>query len=240
MNLSAFPSISGGAVHSDSTSPLAALGAIACDSRGRLYRYVMAGVAPLVPGNILQSPAQIGAHVGLVPTAVQGVNSRQIVATLGAAAAAENLYAEGLATIDTDPGGGYSYGISGHAAVLSGGIIALVLRADDPIQVATSTASRVTLTPHPCRGVIQSPAAQTGAAIGVAVYPIGANKYGWAGCLGDFPVLIEGTPAVGVALSVPGTVPGAAAINSGTLAIIGRSLVTGVGGKIFPVAVNLL
>lgn len=240
MNLSAFPSISGGAVHTDSPTPLAALGAIACDSRGRLYRYVMAGVAALVPGNVLQSPAQVGAHVGLVPTAVQGVGSKQIVVTLGAAAAAENLYAEGLATIDTTPGEGYGYGIAGHAAVLSGGIATINLRSDDPIQFALAAGSRVTLTPHPCRGVVQSPAAQTGAAIGVAVYPIGASKYGWAGCLGDFPVLIEGTPAVGVALSVPGTVPGAAAINSGTLAIIGRSLVTGVTGKIFPVAVNLL
>ena len=240
MNLTGFPTVSSGQVQSDSASALAGLGSIAVDSRGRFYRYVMAGAAPLVPGNVLQSPAQVALHAQLVPTVVQGVGSKTIVATLGAAAAAENAYAEGLATIDTTPGEGYGYGISGHLAVLSGGVITINLRADDPLQAALTTASRVTLTPHPCRGVIQSPAAATGAAVGVAVYPIGAGKFGWAGVLGDFPMLLEGTPAVGASLSVPGTVPGAAVINSGTLPIIGRALVTGVTGKIFPVAVNLL
>lgn len=240
MNLTGFPSISGGAIHSDSATPLAALGSLNVDSRGRLYRYVMAGAAALVPGNVLQSPPQVAAHGQLTPTVPQLVGSKQIVVTLGAVLASENQYAEGLATIDTDPGSGYGYTISGHAAVASLGVATINLRADDAIQVALSAASRVTLTPNPCRGVIQSPVAQTGAAIGVAVYPIGANKYGWVGCVGDFPVLIEGTPAVGVALSVPGTVPGAAVINSGTLQAIGRLLVTGVAGKVFPAAINLL
>jgi hypothetical protein len=241
MNLSGFPTISGGAVNSDSTTPLAALGSIHADSRGRLYRYVLAGVAPLVPGNLLQSPAQVAVHGQLTPTAAVAVGAKQIIVTLGAAAAAENLYAEGLASIDTTPGEGYSYGISGHAAVLSGGIATINLRSDDAVQVALTTASRVTLTPHPCRGVIQTPVTTlTGAVVGVAVYPIAAGRYGWVGVNGDFPTLIDGTPAVGMALSAPGAAPGAAAINSSTLLIVGRALVTGVTGKIQPVSLNLL
>lgn len=241
MNLSGFPVISGGAVASDSTTAQAALGSIGVDSRGRLYRYVLAGVADLVVGNVIQSPAQVAVHGQLTPTVAQGVGSKQIVVTLGAAALAENAYAEGLATIDTSPGGGYSYGISGHAAVLSGGVATINLRSDDAVQVALTTVSRVTLTPHPCRGVIQTPVTTlTGSPVGVAVYPVVAGRYGWVGCLGDFGVLIDGTPAVGMALSAPGAAPGAAAINSSTLAIIGRALTTGVTGKIQPVHVNLL
>jgi hypothetical protein len=212
---------------------------IGMDSRGRLYRYVMAGAAPLVQGQGLQSPAEVTAHQQLVPTGAVGVGGRQLVATLGAVAAAENQYAEGLAVIDTTPGEGWAYGISGHAAVLSAGVITLNLRGDDVLQAAISTASRITLYPHYCRGVIQAPAALTGAPVGVAVYPIGANRYGWVGVLGDFPVLIAGTPAVGQALSVTGTA-GAFVINSTTLPIVGNALVTGVAGKYQPAKVNLL
>jgi len=43
-----------------------------------------------------------------------------------------------------------------------------------------------------------------------------------------------------MALSAPGAAPGAAAINSSTLTMIGRALVTGVTGKIFPAQINLL
>jgi hypothetical protein len=240
MNLSGFPTVSGGSVQSDSTTPMAALGSLHADSRGRMYRYVMAGAQPLVVGNVVQAPPQIAVHGSLTPTIAQAVGSKQIIVTLGAAAAAENYYAEGLATIDTTPGEGYSYSISGHAAVLSAGVATINLRSDDAIQVALTTASRVSLTPHYCRGVIQSPAVPTGVAVGVAVYPIGAGKYGWVGVEGDFPVLIEGAPVVGQLLSVPGTVPGAATVNSTTLGIIGRALVTGVAGKIQPALINLL
>jgi len=240
MNLTGFPISGGGPVNSDSATPLAALGSLQTDSRGRLYKYVMAGALPLVPGNVVQAPAQVAVHGQLTPTAVQGVGSKVIVVTLGAAALAENAYSEGLASIDTDPGGGYSYGISGHAAVVSGGVATINLRSDDAIQVAITGTSRVTLTPHPCRGVIQSPATLTGAPVGVAVFPIGAGKFGWVGVEGDFPTLIEGAPVVGQLLSVPGTVPGAATVNSTTLAIIGRTLVTGVTGKIQPAHINLL
>jgi hypothetical protein len=240
MNLSGVALVSGGQVNNDSATALTAVGSLGADSRGRFYRYVQAGVADLVVGNVLQTAAQVAAHAQLIPTVAQGVGSKQIVVTLGAAALAENAYCDGLATIDTSPGGGYSYGISGHAAVLSGGIATITLRNDDPIQVAISTVSRVTLTPHGCRGVIQSPAAQTGSAIGVAVYPIRAGYFGWVGCLGDFPTLIEGTPGVGLGLAVPGTVPGAAVVTAATLNLIGRSRVTGVTGKIFPAQINLL
>lgn len=242
MNLTGFPSISGGQVNSDSATALSSLGSINVDSRGRLYRYVLAGAQPLVVGNVVQAPAQVAVHGQLTPTVGQGVGSKVIVVTLGAAALAENAYSEGLATIDTDAAGaaGFGYTISGHAAVLSGGVATINLRDDDKIQVAITTASRVTLTPHECRGVIQQPAAATGGAVGVAVYPIAAGRYGWVGIVGDFPTLIEGAPVVGQLLSVPGTVPGAATVNSTTLGIIGRALVTGVTGKIQPAHINLL
>jgi hypothetical protein len=240
MNLTGIPQISGGQVYSDSATAVAAVGSLGFDSRGRIYKYAMAGAAPLVAGNVLQTAAAVGAHSQLVPTVVQPVGSKQIIVTLGAAAAADSQYADGLAVIDTTPGEGFNYGISGHAAVLSGGVATLNLRSDDAIQVALATTSRVTLIAHPLRGVIQQPAVSTGAPVGVAVFPIGANRFGWVGVCGDFPVLLDGTPAVGMAISAPGTNPGAAAINSTTLAVIGRALITGVAGKIFPCAINLL
>lgn len=239
MNLTGFADVHGAPLTSDQATPLCALGMLGMDSRGRLYRYVMAGVAPLVQGQALQTPAEITAHQELVPTVAQPIGARQLVLTLGAVAASENQYAEGVACVTTTPGEGWAYGISGHAAVLSAGVITLNLRPDDLLQAAIATTSRVTLYPHSCRGVIQAPAALTGAPVGVAVYPIGAGRYGWVGVCGEFPCLIAGTPGVGQAVSITGTA-GAAAINSTTLPIIGNAVVTGVAGKYQPVHVNCL
>ena len=75
MNLTGFPSISGGQVNSDSATALSSLGSINVDSRGRLYRYVLAGAQPLVVGNVVQAPAQVAVHGQLTPTVGQGVGS---------------------------------------------------------------------------------------------------------------------------------------------------------------------
>ncbi len=203
------------------------------DGFGTYYKYAQAGASPLVAGNVLQASAQVTAHQQLTPVAA-AIGDTVIVATLGAAAAAENLYAGGKAIIDTTPGLGQEILIEGHAAVLSSGVI--TLRLGQPLRVALTTSSRVTLVANPYKGVIQSPVTTlTGAVVGVAVHPIAANEWGWVGTGGVLSTLIQGTPAVGQSVSAPASAAGAAAINSGTLQILGTIMVTGVDGKVFPV-----
>jgi hypothetical protein len=208
---------------------------------GRVFRYCKAGASALVVGNVIQASAQDTAHQQLTPVAA-AAGAVQIVAALGASAAAANLYAEGWAIIDTTPGLGYAYPISGHAAVLSSGNITLNLDADSPIQVALTTSSRVSLQRNPYAGVIQSPVTTlTGAVVGVAIYPIAANEFGWIQTHGPAAVLVAGTPGVGLAVVVPATAAGAVVIDGAAAAtkVIGSMMVTGVDGKVQAVFIDI-
>ncbi len=218
-----------------------ALGTQAYDKIGRRYRYCKAGASALVRGNVIQASAQNTAHQQLTPVAA-AIGAVEIVAALGASAAAENLYAEGIAIIDTTPGLGQQPLISGHAAVESSGNITLKLFKEDALLVALTTDSRVSLQRNPYAGVIQSPVTTlTGAVVGVAVHPIAAGEFGWIGVEGVFGVLVAGTPGVGLAVVVPATAAGAVVIDGAASAtqVVGSMMVTGVDGKVQAVYVNL-
>lgn len=226
---------------SSSATPEAPLGARFTTSDGRVFRYCKAGAAALVVGNVIQAPAQDTAHQQLTPAAA-AAGATTLVATLGASAAAANLYAEGWAIIDTTPGLGYAYPISGHAAVLSSGVITLALKRDSPVQVALTTDSRISLQRNPYNGVIQSPVTTlTGAVVGVAIYPIAATEYGWIQTHGPAAVLVAGTPGVGLAVVVPATAAGAVVIDGAAAAtkVVGSMMVTGVDGKVQAVLLNI-
>jgi hypothetical protein len=226
---------------SSSATPEAPIGARFETSDGCAYRYCLAGASNLVVGNVIQAPAQDTAHQQLTPVAA-AAGATQIVAALGASAAAANLYAGGWAIVDTTPGLGYKYPISGHAAVLSSGNITLNIDRASGIEVALTTSSRVSLQRNPYAGVIQSPVTTlTGAVVGVAIYPITAAQYGWVQTHGPGAVLIAGTPGVGLAVVVPGTAAGAVVIDGAASAtkVVGSMMVTGVDGKVQAVLLNI-
>lgn len=240
-NFTADPQIAARNLFSSSATQEHRLGERFVTSDGRVFRYCQAGAADLVVGNVIQASAQVTAHQQLTPVAA-AAGAVQIVAALGAAAAAANLYAEGWAIIDTTPGLGYAYPISGHAAVLSSGNITLNLDADSPVQVALTTSSRVSLQANPYKNVIQSPVTTlTGAVVGVAVYPIAATQYGWIQTHGPAAVLVAGTPGVGLAVVVPATAAGAVVVDGAAAAtkVIGSMMVTGVDGKVQAVFIDI-
>jgi len=239
MNLTGRLQVTNGQVLNDSTTQMYALGTAAQDRFGRVYRYVQAGASALVVGNVIQSAAQVANHLncGVAATAI---GATAVTVTPGATAGAANLYAEGIAVISTTPGLGYSYGISGHAAITASTAFTLNLVAEDGVQVALTTSSKLDLQINPYKNVIQAPVTTlTGAVVGVAVYPIAAASYGWIQTWGMGGVLIDGTPAVGQSVSSPAAVAGGAAINSGTLQIIGSMLCTGVDTKVKPVFITI-
>lgn len=209
-----------------------ALGARGYTSDGRRFRYVQAGAADLVAGNVIQAPAQITNHQDMTPAAA-AIGATSITVTPGATAGAANLYAGGLAIISTTPGLGQTALVSGHSAISASTAFTFTIDPADALNVALTTSSRVDLQVNPYKNVIQAPITTlTGAVVGVATYAIPATYYGWIQTWGPAGVLIYGTPAVGVSVSVPSGAAGAAAVNSGTLEIIGTMMVTGVDGKV--------
>jgi hypothetical protein len=237
MNLTGDPVLAGQQIFSSSATQLHALGARMVTTDGRVFRYAQAGASALVVGNCLQAPAQITNHQQLTPSAA-ALGATSISVTFGATAAAANLYAGGWAIIDTTPGLGYAYPIKSHPAAAGSDVV--ILQLENPIQVALTTSSRVSLQINPYKNVIQTPVTTlTGAVVGVCTYPIAAAEYGWIQRSGAAGVLIQGTPAVGHSLSCPASAAGAAAINSTTLPIIGSTMVTGVDGKVQAVMLTL-
>jgi len=240
-NLTSDPVASAGQLWSSSATQEHQLGSRFVTRDGRAFRYCKAGAADLVVGNVIQAPAQITNHQQLTPAAA-AIGDRAITVTLGATLASANQYAEGWAIIDTTPGEGYAYPISGHLAAAQSAAVVLNLPADSPIQVALTTSSRVSLQRNPYAGVIQSPVTTlTGAVVGVAVYPIVANQFGWIQTHGPAAVLVAGTPGVGLAVVVPATAAGAVVIDGAATAtkVVGSMMATGVDGKIQAVLINI-
>lgn len=224
------------------TKQLHPLGSIAMSKDGRVFRYCSVGATDLVVGSIYQSAAPIANHLALT-AAIQaigdGISSKPIVVTPGATAGAANLYAEGTLMIDTTPGNGYSYRISGHPAIVASTAFNLTLDADETIQVALTASSRYGLHHNPYKTVIVAATTVTACAVGGAVNIITGNgtaeNYGWLQTRGPFAALINGTPGVGIGVVTSATTAGAvdvaavaAEIN---VRIIGRMMQVGVSTK---------
>lgn len=203
-----------------SATPVHAVGTRAVSDDGRVFRYVKAGAADLVAGNVLQGPATLPNHLANTPPVV-AVGARSFTYTPGNTAAAAQYYAGGILQVDTDPGKGYSYSIDNHLAITAS--TAFTLNLKDPIQVALTATSRVGLLPNKYNGVIQFPVTTaTGSAVGVATYIITAAQYGWVQTWGLCSVLISGTPAMGAMVMTPSAVAGSAIIMTTTNLIVAQ------------------
>lgn len=235
MNLTPRVQVSGPDTLHWQTDFLHALGTIGEGLNGDQYRYVKAGAADLVAGNVLQSPAIVTTHLAMTPSAA-AIGALQIVATLGATLATVNQYAEGYVQVDTTPGNGYTYRVIGHAAVVLSGVITLNLDPAEAVQVALTSSSRVGLIQNKYSGVLQFPVTTaTGTVAGVATTPIPAGKYGWVKTKGLASVLIAGTPALGAMVMTPSSAAGSAVILTTTnlvvAQLVGRMAQIGVDGK---------
>lgn len=202
------------------------LGVRAVTGDGREFRYVQAGATTLVVGKLQATAAQVVNHHRLATTGAS-VGATSLTVTLGGTAATLNQYLGGWAIVETDSGGtpGYQYQIAGNPAQsTTTGTLTLTL--NDPVQIAISSSATITLIPNPYSGVIVSPAAASGAPIGVAIYPVTASYYGWVQIKGAATILSDGAITVGVAVVKSGSVAGAVAALSSTLAPVGVALET--------------
>ena len=219
---------------SATTGILLPLGTAVETKHGRRYRWCKAGTSDLVAGNCIQASAIIANHLARTPPAV-AVGATSFSFTPGATGGAANLYAEGYLQVDTTSGteAGYTYGVSGHAAITSSVAFTLNLNPDDPIQIALTSSSRVGLVANPYRDVIQYPASTaTGALVGVATYIITAAFNGWIQTFGPCSVLQSDTTAVGLSVGCPaGTAGACVAYAAATTSLLGTLMQTAVSGK---------
>jgi hypothetical protein len=227
-------------LYESSTTQVHRLGERIETTDGRVFRYAKAGASALVAGNVIQSSAQVTTHKVMTPSAA-AIGATSVSATLGATnAVTENQYADGYLIVCTTPGNGYAYRISSHPAAAASA--ACVFTLAEPLNVALTTSSRVSLQANAFKGVIQSPVTTlTGSVVGVAVVAAAANEFCWLQTRGVAPVLTAGTPGVGLAVVVPATAAGAVVIDGAASAtqVIGSMMETGVDGLNCAVFLNL-
>lgn len=206
---------------------------------GRSFRYGQAGAVAAAPGKLYQAPAETTAHEILsVAAAAIGTN---VVTTTSTVTVTANQYAFGYLGIAVTPDSGRLYPIQSHPAATAG---TLAITLNSPLDVALTTASKVSLIMNPWYGLIVNPTTATSAPVGVAVVNLPTNYYGWFQTGGVANVLADGSTTVGIAVvastSVAGAVKGQVAGGSSvTAANIGIAYQTGTDTDYCPVYLQL-
>jgi hypothetical protein len=170
---------------------------------GRAFRYVLAGAANLVAGEVMQSPAVLTGCLAIAVNTTSGValGATVVSATCGTTVPA-GFYNDGYIVIASGAGQGLMYQVKSHAAVSTGATGAFTLYDDDGLAVAITTTSTVSLIANKYNGVIQLPATTaTSVCVGVACYAIQATQYGWIQTWGPCACKGSDTAAVGISMN---------------------------------------
>ena len=201
---------------------------------GRKYRYVENGGTALEEGKVVTSEAPAGNHDEDLAVATTAAGASSITVTLGATAAAKNLYAEGylffnLPTLST-AGSRVFYKIRSHPAAASAGTLALTIDEDDRTVIAVTNGTETAgLIKNPYKDVVVAPAAIVGRYVGVSPCQIAANYFGWVQVAGLAVASMDGTPAMGTNVGSSGNHAGSMiAVGADVTSAIGR--VHGVAG----------
>lgn len=162
----------------------------------RIYHYAKAGATALVACKMNEGEAPVAEHLKCAVAEVAAAGATRVKLTLGAVAAAQNIYAEGYLNIDNAGGGYPAIKIKSHAtiALSTSGYFDLF----DPLPVALTASMFGTLTKNPWKDVVVAPANAAQAQIPVGVNPVAVTGayYFWCQTWGPASCLLSGTPPV--------------------------------------------
>ncbi len=222
------------------------VGSVFETSDGREFVLVQNAGTALAQGKTVQGPAAISNHQGLT-TSTQVVGDKTVTVTAGGTLITANQYAGGYVVFSEGTGLGQTLKIKSHPAATSSGTCVLTL--EDPIQVATATASTKSfLVKNPygsgngtdvrTEGVIICPTTITGQVLGVSTYPIAAStstvpSYGFIQKRGMAGVLNRAGTTIGlnVGTSSSTTAGACETYAAATNIMIGHAVTAGVDAK---------
>lgn len=190
---------------------------------GRVYRYAVAGATALLPGKATVPAATVTNSINQTGTA-NAVGAQTITFTVGATAIVADAFSGGFLAVNATATTGVNvYRIKNNTAVASaGGSITVTLAVDEPLTVATTTASKFTLYPGPFKNTVIQTAAASGAVnpAGVPNIAVTAGAGYWSQVGGYCAVLSDGIIAKGVGAIASGSVDGALVTEAtGTLIV---------------------
>lgn len=186
----------------ESSTKLESIGSLGVSSDGRIFRYAQAGASALVSGNLTVAPVPAANHNNKAVDAAVAVGDKKVViASIGATAITADQYADGYLVVQDNAGEGFAYAISGHTAY-DASASDVVIHLKDPVEVALTTASEVSLENSPWDGVVIAVVDQLDLPTGIARKALTAAYYGWVQTGGISPVWADETYAVGVDLTI--------------------------------------
>lgn len=206
-SLTGLPALYGADVYESSSLKKFELGALGFAYGGnKAFRYGRNNASTAsVAGNVQTSAAIVANHANIAVAEASAVNDLTVKVTLGATAATKDLYAEGEMCVNDADGEGISYRIRGNAAIAlsTAGYIYL----EEPVQVALTTSSEVTLYQNPWDRFVIG-ADQSLQTVGVANKIIAVDYYAWLQTRGLCSVLADETIAVGKAVVIGSSLDG--------------------------------
>jgi len=238
--IAGIPQISSVNFYSTETNASTSLGAFAVDQVGRGYRYAQAGATDLVAGDLQQAGAEDTQFNELAVPAALTAGTTAIVVTNGTTTIAAGDFNDGILTVSVTPGIGQTFRILSHTTGASGA--AITFNIEDPLTVALTTSSKVTVRKSPFRSVIIQPTTHTGPAVGIANTAVTAAKYCWVQSKGIGAALTDATvvAATTMGLSPSVTTAGCVTKHVNQDQYIGRSLVAvNVSAKVYPVYLQM-
>ena len=202
--------VSNQSIYTVTTSPRQRIGEGGYLPDGRVFYYTMNTTAAALTIGELQVQADIAAnHQNLATATTSLAVGSQVVTdvTLGATAAAVDIYQEGYLHVASDGGAGQMFQIREHAAIASAGTGDFQIYG--AVAVASDASTTVSLTKNLYRDPQQSNLDQADVLVGVPVVtiPVGSTttQYGWLQTYGPCPVLCDESVAAFGQCIVPGT-----------------------------------
>lgn len=168
-----------------------ALGTLFKTNEGDVFRYAKAGGTDLDQGHLTQATVPIANHTDIATgvAVAKGATEFTYVTNL-ATAVTKDQYRDGWLLVNDGAGEGHIYRIKSNTADDDNPKIVLW----DPIAVALTAASEVSLIANPWNGSIVVP--DTGASAannGCPLVAVDADEYYWSKVRGPAPVMTEGT-----------------------------------------------
>ena len=220
-------------LYSSSATKKEKLGTLRITSDGRKFRYAYNGAVALTTGISTSMIGVAAYHINRAIVIPAAIGDKEVSVTLGATACAANSYEDGYFQVNDGTGEGQSYQIIGNTYAASAGTTVVTLA--DPIRIALTTSSEVSLVYNPWYGTVIQATEETGPA-GVTVCAVPINHYYWSQTGGMACVLSTSTAAV-ASLLEHGLTNGSTALANGfDKAFLGQTISTaGIAGEYKPV-----
>ena len=201
-------------------NPQHQIGSLGVTSDRRVFRYAQNAGTQIAAGKLVVAPDITTNHEDIAVNTFS-IGDRTLSLTLGATAITGNEYEGGFVMIIDDTGEGHYHKIKSAPATSASGTATITLY--DPIEVAASADTTVTLYRNKFRDVVISDGTQADLPVGVTPVVIPADEYFWAQTKGACTILVDTNDTIaGQPITIGATDNGAVEThNAATEVVVG-------------------